>query len=113
MEWTEAMHSAFAAHLFVTGVLCAAEREVFAHGCPLASTAVEANEVDGAIDRLLYRLVAASAFHGCDCLCFVHRCFSGWFPNAPGGQVHLVKISVVAGRFCMPPVSLITSREGT
>ena len=105
VEWAEVMRSAFAAHLFVTGVLCAAEREVFAHGCPLASTAVEANEVDGAVDRLLYRLMAASAFHGCDCLCFVHRCFSGCFPTATdpvaeakSSVIHLLPLSVYSER---------------
>ena len=93
VEWAEVMRSAFATHLFMACVLFGAEREAFAHGCPLASTAVEANEVDGAVDRLLYRLVAASAFHGCDCLCFVHRCLSGCFPNAPGRPGASVKKS--------------------
>jgi len=73
--------SAFSAHLLVTGVLVTTERQVFAHGSPPAT--VEANEVDDSVDRLLYRLVAAGAFHGVFCR-LIHRVLLQWIPKAPG-----------------------------
>ena len=91
--------SAFTTHLFVTGVLFAAKRQRLAHGA--FSHSVKTDEVDGSINRFLYRLVAASAFHGL-LSCLVHGVAPVVFPMHPSPGAS-VKNSVLLSAPCAAP----------